>query len=76
MTRRSKRELERGVEELKTETSGDSYGPSIVYGNPDTGEWIDMDGRAVEPDTLSVMVIVPSDEEIMRRVESDNDTKE
>ena len=76
MTRRSKRELERSLDKLKPETSGDSYGPSIVYEHLDTGAWTDMDGRAVEPDTLSAMVNVPSDEEIKRRVESDNATKE
>lgn len=69
MTRRSKRELEREVEELTTETSGDSHGPLVVYEHPDTGEWIDMDGRVVDPDTQSVLVIVPSDEEIKRAVD-------
>jgi len=76
MTRDSKRNIERRIEELETDTSRDSHGPAIVYEHPKTGEWIDMAGQAVDPDTRPLMVIVPSDEEIKRRLEGDNDTKD
>ena len=67
MTRKSRREIERELSDVsgRRNRQGD---PAIVYKNADTGEWIDLEGRSVDPDACPRMVIVPTDDQITEQV--------
>lgn len=62
MTRKSKRELQRAVDDLGDEDrSPKSFG--LVYEDPRTGEWYEsrsQEGEPVDPDADVLMVIVNS----------------
>jgi hypothetical protein len=67
MTRRSRREIEQELSGL-TDRADHEGEPAIVYEHPDTGEWIDMDGRCVDPDACPLMMIVPTDDQITEMI--------
>lgn len=63
MTRKSKRELERDLEDLEASESNTSawQGVGIVYEDPETGEWYDdpaMDGDPVDPEAADPLVVI------------------
>ena len=61
MTRRSKREIERAVEDLDGGTDGDDDTVNVVFKDTPTGEYYEsreMDGDPVDPDALPGLTVV------------------
>ena len=60
MTRRSKREIERAVDEL--DGGDDTVAPeAIVWEHPETGDWYadaEMDGEPLDPDDVDPVMII------------------
>ena len=63
MTRKSRRELERAVDDLDTTNSETAYSrpDAIIWEDSETGEWHatpDMDGDPLEPDEVDPLMVI------------------
>jgi hypothetical protein len=67
MTRKSKREIQRAVNDLDpTPRERDC---AVVYQDPETEDYIDLAGAVVDPETVLRLVVVPTDDQIAAKLE-------
>jgi hypothetical protein len=79
MTRKSKRELERAVDDLADAGDDDGGGIMVVYEHPDTGDYYrtrDGDGDPVDPDDLDGLTVAIREELVMFREQAEREGRE
>lgn len=75
MTRKSRRELERELEDLvDTSPSGDTV--DVVWRDQRTGEYADRDGEPTDPDPDADVLVVMNESLVMSRERAENEGRE
>lgn len=72
MTRKSRREIERAVEQIDP-SGGDDGGIVAVYRDPVTGDYYDMDREPIDGEPDGHLVIVLNEEEVLRREKAERE---
>lgn len=77
MTRKSKREIERTLEDLKEESETDDNEPPLVaYEHPVTGDLETRDGEPIDPDDEDCLLLVIEETIVMSRERAEAESRE
>ena len=75
MTRKSRRELERELEDLN-DTGGSGDTVDVVWRDERTGEYVDLDGEPTEPDPDTDLLVVMNESVVMSRERAEKEDRE